>query len=253
MLAVLLLVPAAALWLRVNPGVLWSQRSRSLANDFSRDLLPPRLGPGGWSELVGSTIDTVALSLLALAISVVGGIGAAIVSRRRTEVALTAGPAQRVVAMVTRLLLLLARAVPPPIWAFLAVLIFFPGLWPGAIALAIYNLGVLGRLFADSFEDRDTLPTDQLLVTGAGPTSAFLYGALPTATPRLIALSLYRWEVIVRETVVVGVVGAGGLGQLINEHLAARDFAAVTGVIGALILLAFAADLIGAGCRRVFR
>lgn len=72
-------------------------------------------------------------------------------------------------------------------------------------------------------------------------------------SPRLIALSLYRWEVLVRETVVVGVVGAGGLGQLLNEHLVARDFAAVTGVIGVLTLAAIIVDSIGARTREQLR
>ena len=152
-----------------------------------------------------------------------------------------------------RFALLLARAVPAPMWAFLAVLILFPGLWPGAVGLGIYNLGVLGRLFADVIEDRDTAATDQLLLTGAGPTTALLYGALPSVAPRIVALALYRWEVIVRETVVVGVVGAGGLGQLINDHLVARDFSAVSGAVLALIALTVLADLVGSRLRRQLR
>ena len=60
-----------------------------------------------------------------------------------------------------------------------------------------------------------------------------------------MSLAVYRWEVITRETVVVGVVGAAGLGRLMQEHLVARDFAAVTGTIGALIVLAVAIDSIG--------
>ena len=138
-------------------------------------------------------------------------------------------------------------------WAFLAVLVLFPGLWPGAVGLGIYNLGVLGRLFADVFEDRDTAATDQLLVTGAGPTTAFVYGALPTVAGRMVALALYRWEVIVRETVVVGVVGAGGLGQLINDHLVARDFSAVSGAVLALIGLTVIVDSLGSRLRHQLR
>ena len=63
------------------------------------------------------------------------------------------------------------------------------------------------------------------------------------------AIVFYRWEVIVRETVVVGVVGAGGLGQLINEHLAARDFAAVIGAVGAMVVIALVIDAASAGLR----
>ena len=135
-------------------------------------------------------------------------------------------------------------------WAFLAVLVFFPGLWPGAIGLAIYNLGVLGRLFAEAIEESDSAATDQLLATGSPGVSALTYGTIPAVAPRLVALSLYRWEVLVRETVVVGVVGAGGLGQLLNEHIVARDFAAVTGVIAVLTLAAIIVDYLGARVRQ---
>ncbi|MEL6985792.1 MAG: ABC transporter permease subunit [Actinomycetota bacterium] len=98
-------------------------------------------------------------------------------------------------------------------------------------------------MFAEAVEDADLGPTTALRRLGAGTTTAFLYGTLPVVAPRVLSLARYRWEVIVRESVVVGVVGAGGLGQLINEHLAARDFAAVSGAIGALIVLALLIDV----------
>ena len=253
LVAVLVLVPLSAWWAGLNIFELWRPRSAGLAIDLLSELLRPRLGPGGWGELIGATIDTLALSLLALVVAVVGGIAAAVIARRRTEHAQTPSSTTRATGFVMRLLLLLARAVPAPMWAFLAVLILFPGLWPGAVGLGVYNLGVLGRLFADVLEDRDTAPTDQLLLTGSGPTTALVYGALPSVAPRMVALALYRWEVIVRETVVVGVVGAGGLGQLINEHIVARDFAAVSGAVLALIALTWIADALGSRLRRQLR
>ena len=253
LVAVLVLVPLSVWWAGLGLSRLWGGRTATLANELIGELVRPRLGPGGWSELIRATIDTVALSLLALAVAVVGGLIAAIIARRRTERAHGASSPGRASGFVMRFALLLARAVPAPMWAFLAVLILFPGLWPGAVGLGIYNLGVLGRLFADVIEDRDTAATDQLLLTGAGPTTALLYGALPSVAPRIVALALYRWEVIVRETVVVGVVGAGGLGQLINDHLVARDFSAVSGAVLALIALTVLADLVGSRLRRQLR
>lgn len=252
-LAIALLVPASAWWAGLNPSVLWSERSRTLASELLAELASPRLGPGGWGELARASVDTAALSLLALALSAGGGLLIALIARRRTETLAPHTVRSESVGVVTRLLLLLARSVPAPMWAFLAVLVFFPGLWPGAIGLAIYNFGVLGRLFAEAIEESDTAATDQLLATGSTGVTAVLYGSIPAVAPRLIALSLYRWEVIVRETVIVGVVGAGGLGQLLNEHLVARDFAAVTGVIIVLTLAAIIVDSLGALTRAQLR
>jgi len=148
------------------------------------------------------------------------------------------------------LVLLLFRAVPGPIWAFLVVLVMFPGIWPGAVALGVYNIGVLGRLYAEVLENHDDRVRRHLASTGASGPQRFAYAVVPTAAPRLASLTLYRWEVITRETVIVGVVGAAGLGQLIQQHLVARDFAAVFGAIGGLVILTLLIDAMSTRLRR---
>lgn len=249
----LVAIPLAWWWVGLDPSRLWSGRTGSLAADFIGDLLPPRLGLGGWSELVTASIDTIAMSILALAFAATLGLVFAALAARPVRATVHPTPLRRPVRILTGLVLLLFRSVPSPIWAFLMVLVLFPGLWPGAVALGVYTLGVLGRLFAEAFEDRDAAPATAIDLLGAGPVQSFFYGTLPAASNRLVSLGLYRWEVIARETVVVGVVGAGGLGQLINEHLAARDFAAVAGAIGGLVVISFAIDAASAGLRRRLR
>lgn len=248
----LVLIIWSARYVELNVAALWSDRTLRRIPEFVADLVPPRLGPGGWRELWAATVDTVALSFIALVIAVVAGlIGAAMVrrpavvaARRRFGVGWRPG---------AKVVLLLFRAVPAPIWAFLFVLILFPGLWPGAVALGVYNSGVLGRLFAEAIETRPADAEHAVALTGASGAMRWWYGVLPDAMPRLVSLSLYRGEVIVRETIVIGVVGAGGLGQLIRNHLAARDFAAVSAVVLVLIALAVIADSLGATLRRSIR
>ena len=246
-------IAISAWWVGLTPSVLVGDGVIARAGAVMTDLATPRLGLGGWTELGAAVLDTVALSLLALATAAVGGLVTAVASRRRSEILARPSVVGRLIAWAARFVLLFARANPAPIWAFLMVLVLFPGVWPGAVALGIYNLGVMGRLFADALDDRDPAPTDQLLAAGAGSTAAVLYGVLPTAAPRLVALALYRWEVIVRETVIVGVVGAGGLGQLLNEHLVARDLSAVSGVIIAIVALAVVGDWVSARMRSQLR
>lgn len=248
----LALIPLSIHWSGLRPGRLFSAQTRDQAATLVDRMLPPRLGLEGWSELVRASVDTIAMSILATLFAAALGLAFAMVSRRRsTVVAPTVGSDTG--RALLRLSLLLGRAVPAPIWAFLFVLILFPGIWPGVAGLAFYNLGVLGRLFTEVLEETDTRAADSLRATGASPISCFLYGVLPVAGPRLVSLAFYRWEVIVRETVVVGVVGAGGLGQLINEHLAARDFAAVTGALLAMLVIAIAIDEVSARVRRALR
>lgn len=80
-----------------------------------------------------------------------------------------------------RLGLLVLRAVPPPVWALVCPFVLYPGVLPGAVALAIYNLGVLGRLMAETVENLEERPQAALHALGATRAGAFLYAALPSA------------------------------------------------------------------------
>lgn len=243
-------VPLASWQVDLDLGSLWSARTRRLAVDLAGDLVPPRLGPGGWSELWQATVDTLAMSTLATLIAATGGVMFAVAAARPHRH--DASSVQHSAARCVRALLLLFRSVPAPVWAFLIVLVMFPGIWPGAVALGVYNLGVLGRLYAEVIEDHDDRARRQLDAAGASMGGQLLYAVLPLTGTRLIALGLYRWEVITRETVIVGVVGSAGLGRLFQEHLVARDYAAVLGAVGALAVLTFAVDALSATLRRAW-
>ncbi|MDY7102774.1 MAG: ABC transporter permease subunit [Actinomycetota bacterium] len=249
-LALAVAVPVAWWYVGLDPTSLWSERTRRLAVDLAAALWPPRLGPGGFDELLSATVDTLALSVLATAIALVGGLALAVIAARPPRPDAAAG--RRLVSWAARTVLLLLRAIPAPIWAFLVVLVLFPGIWPGAVALGVYNAGVLGRLFAEVIEDHDDRARRLLDTAGASRTGQLLYAVLPSCATRLANLALYRWEVITRETVIVGVVGAAGLGRLIQEHLVARDFAAVLGAVGALIALTMIIDALSGHLRRAF-
>lgn len=153
----------------------------------------------------------------------------------------------------TRFLLLVARAVPEPIWALLFLFVLFPGILPGAIALAIHNFGILGRLMAEVTENLDERPLRSLKALGATRPQVFLYGVLPLTLPRFIAYILYRWEVCIRATVIVGLVGAGGLGRLLTEQLSSFDYKSLLTTIIVFLGLTFFVDLISASVRRTLR
>lgn len=248
-IALAIAVPLAWWHVGAELASLWSERTRRLVADLVDDLVPPRLGPGGWDELRTATVDTLAMSVLATAIAAGGGLALATVAARPHRP--DARGARRAAAWATRAVLLLFRSVPAPVWAFLVILVMFPGIWPGAVALGVYNIGVIGRLFAEVIEDHDDRARRNLEAAGASTWGQYLYAVFPVTASRLTSLALYRWEVITRETVVVGVVGAAGLGRLIQEHLVARDFQAVLGAIGALVVLTFAIDLLSTRLRRV--
>jgi phosphonate transport system permease protein len=238
---------------------LWAGRTRQLLGELARSSLPP-----DWSllpQLLPLSLETVAMSILAIALAGVGGMMLAFPSA--SNVLLPGGvlnpgrQANRWLAsglfLLTRALLLLARAIPAPIWALVALFVLFPGILPGAIALGIHNLGILGRLKAETIENLDTRPLEALKAQGAPASLVFFYGVLPLSLPRFLAYDLYRWEVCMRETVIVGLVGAGGLGRLLTEQLSSFDYRGTIVTLGGFLLLTFLVDAISAQVRRSLR
>jgi phosphonate transport system permease protein len=155
--------------------------------------------------------------------------------------------------LLSRLILLVCRAIPAPIWALVVLFVMFPGILPGAIALGLHNLGILGRLKAEVIENLDERPLEALKAQGASNALVFLYGVLPLTTPRFLAYSLYRWEVCMRETVIVGLVGAGGLGRSLTEQLSSFDYRALVVTLSGFLLLTFWIDWISTTARRSLR
>jgi phosphonate transport system permease protein len=149
--------------------------------------------------------------------------------------------------------LLLLRAVPPPVWALVLLFVLLPGVLPGALALAVYTLGVLGRLAAEAREEVDPRPRAALQAAGASPAGGWLYGVLPALAGPMLALAVDRWEVAIRDTVLVGLLGAGGIGVLLSGRIAAFDWPAVATVLAATVLLTLVVDLVGARARSALR
>jgi phosphonate transport system permease protein len=248
------LIGLSTWWIGLDAAVLWSGRAWESAIGLLVDTWPPHLEDGGVGGLLELAAVTVAMSILAIIIAFAGGAllafpAATACSSRR---GLGRG-GQTLLRLVSRLVLVVLRAIPPPIWALLFLFVLFPGIVPGALALAVYTAGVLGRLMAETAENLDDRPLRALRAQGASSSQVFCYGVLPAATPRFVAYGLYRWEVTVRDTVVVGVVGAGGLGVLLDHQLASFDYGGAVTTLAALIILTFAVDLTSAAVRRALR
>ena len=243
------LLPGIALswwWLDLDPSGLWSPRTRTQVAYLAGELLPPGLR-SGWATILGQAVDTVVLSVIAMAIAFTGAVLVALVASGTIGPGGIAGTALRA---VTRGGLLVTRAIPPPVWAIVALFVLFPGPWPGAVALGVYNLGVLGRLLAEALEGTDDGPALALRAAGASSLEAAAYATVPAALGRFASLGLYRWEVTIRETVVVGVVGAGGLGRALDQELSSFAWSRVTGILLALVAVTSLVDAASTALRR---
>ena len=135
------------------------------------------------------------------------------------------------------------------------IIVFFlsPGILPGAVALGLHNYGIVGKLTAEVVENLDPAPARALRASGAGNMQVLLYAILPQAIPQFITYLLYRWEVIIRTTVVVGFVSAGGLGREFTLRLSWFHYTDVTLLITWYLLLVAGVDLLSAFMRRAAR
>jgi phosphonate transport system permease protein len=142
------------------------------------------------------------------------------------------------------------RAIPELVWA--ALLLISAGLGPfaGTLALALHTTGVLGRLFAEAAENAPPGPGFALRAQGVGAVRVFLYATLPQVLPQLVSYTLYRWENNIRAAAVLGVVGAGGLGQMLAFHMGLFHMGKTATVLGAMLLLVALVDALSYGVRR---
>ena len=221
---------------------LWAPRTAELLANVVRDAFPPKAI--ALNQLFVLSLQTLAMSILAISIAGVGGIVLSFPAARGK---------QFFWSFLTRFFLLFTRAVPEPIWTLLFLFVLFPGILPGAIALGLHNLGILGRLMAEVRENLDERPLRSLKALGASNAQVFLYGVLPLTLPRFLAYILYRWEVCFRSTAIVGLVSAGGLGRLLTEQLSSFDYQGLLTTLIVFILLTFAVDVMSASVRQTLR
>lgn len=216
---------------------------RSMAR-FAGEFFPPETSPAFLRKLAWAAWETLAMSLLGTLIAAAAGLVLALPASRAHvgDRAPWRGP--------TRWGLNALRAVPELVWA--AMLLIAAGLGPfaGTLALAVHTTGVLGRLFAEAIENTPPGPGAALRTQGVGGVRVFLYATLPQVLPQLLSYTLYRWENNIRAAAVLGVVGAGGLGQMLAFHLGLFQMGRTASVVGAMLLLVALVDAASYGTRR---
>jgi phosphonate transport system permease protein len=248
LLLVSLLAAGAASWihLHISLSTIWAPRARKEFGYVIDHWLPPDFSRQHLELLWPAARQTVAISVGSIIVSLAVAIPLSILTARASE----HGRFRRAMSWVGRIGLLISRAIPPAVWAFLIVLVLFPGPLPAAVALGIYNAGVLGRLLAEAIENLDHRPRRALRASGARSLAATAYTTVPQAAPSFTTYTLYRWEVAMRETIVVGVAAAGGIGAHLKQILAAFAWNKVVASVIVLLLITAFVDLLSGLLRR---
>jgi phosphonate transport system permease protein len=155
--------------------------------------------------------------------------------------------------LALRVMYIVSRALPELVWAMIIIFIFTPGILPGAIALAIHNFGILGKLGAETVESLDPRPARALASSGASRSQILLYAVLPQALPQFLTYVLYRWEIIIRTTIVIGAVSATGLGREFRLSMSFFHYTDVALILIWYFFLVLMVDALCAYFRRLAR
>jgi phosphonate transport system permease protein len=254
--AVLVLWPLLELsqfkpWLFFEPG------NMEVLKNFLIQFFPPNLDPEFLKLVWVATIETLAIATAGVTLAIVIAIPLSLVISRSLSISRIGPRANHryptLVRYAARLLMLLLRGIPEIVWALLLVRVFGLGPTAGVVAIGITYGGMLSKVYSEILESGNTLPVRALLVSGSGRMAAFLYGLLPGTAQELASYTVYRWECAVRASVVAGFVGAGGLGQLMDQSMKMLNGSEVSTILIVFFLLVILADYISLFIREQLR
>ncbi len=241
----LMCLTVASFWtLELKWAQFFSLDAATKMGKFIGELMVPEVAPKFLSKLFWSTCETLAMSALGTLIAAILGLALAVPASK----AYAGDPARW--RGITRLVLNALRSIPELVWA--ALLLISAGLGPfaGTLALALHTSGVLGRLFAESLENAPPGPATALRTHGVAEGRVFWYATFPQVLPQLMSYTLYRWENNIRAAAVLGVVGAGGLGQMLAFHMGLFQMGETSSILISMMLLVALVDAVSYWARR---
>jgi len=244
----------------IDLGQLFSADSFEQIWIYIKKLVPPDFSPNVLHEAIKGTIETFAISFMGTLLAVAIALSVVFFASRNlifSGLLYEMEPKQgwrrnaRILPyLAAKSLLNILRTVPEMVWALIFVFVVGLGPFPGVLALGVHTGGVLGKLFAEVLENVDSQPLEALQATGAGRMQILVYGIMPQVLPQFISYTLYRWEVNIRMAAVLGLVGAGGLGQRIHIAISLFLENQLLTLIIAIYILVTMVDYVSAYLRR---
>jgi phosphonate transport system permease protein len=200
----------------------------SQAADIGGRMIPPR-----WSylpELMAPLWDTINIATLGTLGGVIMAVPVAFLAARNTS------PSPRFLRPVALFIIVASRSINSLIWALLLVAIIGPGLLAGIIAIALRSIGFIGKLLYEAIEETDAKQIEAIAATGASGAQVLSYGIVPQIMPAFWGITVFRWDINIRESTILGLVGAGGIGLKLQASLNTLAWSQVTVIL--LLILA---------------
>lgn len=208
--------------------------------DILRRSFPP--DPSNIQRALGGVLETFDIALLGTCVAVVLSLPLAVLAADNVT-------PSRVFYVLARGVIAITRAVPDLVWALIFVTAVGLGPFAGVLALSVHSIGMLGRLFAETIEDIDMGPVQALTITGASRVQVVTHAIVPGLLPALTGISLFRLDENVRSSLVLGFVGAGGIGFLILAAMNLFQYRQVATLLIMTYLLVMVAERVAATIR----
>ena len=219
---VLLLLWPLGVATEFRPWVLWEPANRKVTTDFLGSFWPLVHNAEFMQLVARETWRTVAMATAGVTLALVLAVPMCLMATRVLSLSALSGRMDRWPAAFrwcVRAILIVLRSIPELVWALVFVRVVGLGPTAGVLAIALTYAGMLGKVYAEILESGESHPTHALMRNGSGRMQAFLYALLPGHAAELASYTVYRWECAIRSSVVLGFVGAGGLGQQLDNSM----------------------------------
>jgi phosphonate transport system permease protein len=236
-----------------RPWLLFEPRNLAVTGKFLATFLPPAHGSEFLAMVARESWRTVAIATAGMTLALVLAVPLALLSARALSISALAGRMARGpfwLRQAVRWLLVLLRSVPELVWALVFVRVVGLGPTAGVLAIALTYGGMLGKVYGDILDSGDAQASQALLRNGSSRLQAFLFGLLPQNAAELTSYTVYRWECAIRSSVVLGFVGAGGLGQELDNSMKMFNGGEVLTMLLVFVLLVAFADRVSSGLRK---
>ncbi|MFQ6023740.1 MAG: phosphonate ABC transporter, permease protein PhnE [Acidiferrobacterales bacterium] len=211
------------------------------AGDLFARLIPPFWGFFG--EVAGPLIETIHIATLGTAVTVVIALPVAIIAARNTT-------PNASMWFIGRFILVTSRSVNTVVWGLIFVAIFGPGPMAGIWSIAARSIGFVGKLIAEAIEEIDRGTVEAIEATGASRLKVLLIGVIPQVLPVIFGTIIYRWDINIRESTVLGFVGAGGIGIMLYSSINQFAWHEVSVMLLAVFAVVVVSEFISATVRK---
>ncbi|MCZ6724384.1 MAG: phosphonate ABC transporter, permease protein PhnE [Gammaproteobacteria bacterium] len=220
-------------WQLISDKTIWEFVSDApkQAADMASRMVPPK-----WSymEVLWAPIwDTINIATLGTVIAIIIAVPVAFLAARNTT------PSIRYVRPVALFIIVSSRSINSLIWALMLVTLIGPGVLAGVVAIGLRSIGFCAKLLYEAIEEIDTNQEEAVIATGASRGQQLIYGIVPQILPAFAGISVFRWDINIRESTVLGLVGAGGIGLQLSASIDTLTWTQVS-----LILLVILATVI---------